>query len=135
MQIGSWCGSMGPIRATGEFLFDQRRTSEELTALHVDPSQQVGWAVRSGGGVSGVDWWRVGMRSSWHRSGADIRVSLSSRQRGEVIYGGGALAAFDVVVCLLVSGFRSLRETLGGRAEGRRRRCRASVGNVFRLVW
>jgi outer membrane receptor protein involved in Fe transport len=65
------------------------RTSEKLTAFHVDPSQQVGGAVQ----------WARGVRQWTFVAGADVldnrgtdteelsQVSLSSRQRGEGVYG------------------------------------------------
>ena len=65
------------------------RTSEKLTALHVDPSQQVGGAVQ----------WARGYRNLTVVAGGDVldtrgtdleqisEVSLSSRQRGEGVYG------------------------------------------------
>jgi outer membrane receptor protein involved in Fe transport len=65
------------------------RTSEKLTALHVDPSQQVGGAVQ----------WARGYRNLTVVAGGDVldnrgtdleqisEVSLSARQRGEGVYG------------------------------------------------
>jgi outer membrane receptor protein involved in Fe transport len=65
------------------------RTSEKLTALHVDPSQQVGGAVqwaRSYGKLTVVAGGDV-----LDNRGTDLerisRVSLSARQRGEGVYG------------------------------------------------
>src|SRR6202035_2788939 len=65
------------------------RTSEKLTALHFDPSQQVGGAVqwaRSYGKVTAVAGGDV-----LDSRGTDLEqisaVSLSSRQRGEGLYG------------------------------------------------
>jgi len=65
------------------------RTSEKLTALHVDPSQQVGGAVQ----------WARSFKRLTFVAGADVldnrgtdleqisEVSLSARQRGEGVYG------------------------------------------------
>ncbi len=65
------------------------RTSEKLTALHIDPSQQVGGAVQ----------WARSFRNLTVVAGGDVldsrgtdleqisEVSLSSRQRGEGVYG------------------------------------------------
>jgi outer membrane receptor protein involved in Fe transport len=65
------------------------RTSEKLTALHVDPSQQVGGAVQ----------WARSYRNLTLVAGGDVldnrgtdleqisEVSLSARQRGEGVYG------------------------------------------------
>jgi outer membrane receptor protein involved in Fe transport len=65
------------------------RTSEKLTALHIDPSQQVGGAVQ----------WARSYRNLTVVAGGDVldsrgtdleqisEVSLSSRQRGEGVYG------------------------------------------------
>ncbi len=65
------------------------RTSEKLTSLHLDPSQQVGGAVQ----------WARSFRSATVVAGGDVldsrgtdleelsEVSLSSRQRGEGVYG------------------------------------------------
>ena len=65
------------------------RTSEKLTAFHVDPSQQVGGAVQ----------WARSLRQWTFVAGADVldsrgtdteelsQVSLSSRQRAEGVYG------------------------------------------------
>ena len=65
------------------------RTSEKLTALHVDPSQQVGGAVQWG--RSFRRWTLVAGGDVLDNRGTDLeqisRVSLSARQRGEGIYG------------------------------------------------
>ena len=65
------------------------RTSERLTALHVDPSQQVGGAVQWGRSLR--RWTFVGGGDVLDNRGTDLEqlsnVSLSARQRGEGIYG------------------------------------------------
>jgi outer membrane receptor protein involved in Fe transport len=65
------------------------RTSEKLTALHVDPSQQVGGAVQWA--RSYRQWTVVAGGDVLDNRGTDLEqiseVSLSSRQRGEGVYG------------------------------------------------
>jgi outer membrane receptor protein involved in Fe transport len=65
------------------------RTSEKLTAFHVDPSQQVGGAVQWARGLR--QWTLVAGADVLDSRGTDIeersKVSLSSRQRGEGVYG------------------------------------------------
>ncbi len=65
------------------------RTSEKLTALHVDPSQQVGGAAQWA--RSYRQWTFVAGGDVLDNRGTDIEqismVSLSSRQRGEGVYG------------------------------------------------
>jgi outer membrane receptor protein involved in Fe transport len=65
------------------------RTSEKLTALHVDPSQQVGGAVQWARGYGKVT--VVAGGDVLDNRGTDLeqisRVSLSARQRGEGVYG------------------------------------------------
>jgi outer membrane receptor protein involved in Fe transport len=65
------------------------RTSEKLTALHVDPSQQVGGAVQWG--RSYRQWTVVAGGDVLDNRGTDLEqlseVSLSARQRGEGVYG------------------------------------------------
>ena len=65
------------------------RTSEKLTAFHVDPSQQVGGAVQWA--RSYRQWTLVAGADVLDNRGNDLeqlsRVSLSARQRGEGVYG------------------------------------------------
>jgi outer membrane receptor protein involved in Fe transport len=65
------------------------RTSEKLTAFHVDPSQQVGGAVQWA--RSHRQWTFVAGGDVLDNRGNDLEeishVSLSSRQRGEGVYG------------------------------------------------
>jgi len=65
------------------------RTSEELTALHIDPSQQVGGAVQWA--RSYRQWTLVAGGDVLDNRGNDLeeisQVSLSARQRGEGVYG------------------------------------------------
>jgi outer membrane receptor protein involved in Fe transport len=65
------------------------RTSEKLTALHVDPSQQVGGAVQWA--RSYRQWTVVAGGDVLDNRGNDLeelsQVSLSARQRGEGVYG------------------------------------------------
>ena len=97
------------------------RTSERLTAFHVDPSQQVGGAVQ----------WARSHRQWTFIAGGDVldtrgtdteelsEVSLSARQRGEGVYGEVLWTPCDVVHCVLFA-VRSLREL----------RCEASGGKA-----
>jgi outer membrane receptor protein involved in Fe transport len=65
------------------------RTSEKLTAFHVDPSQQVGGAVQWA--RSYRQWTLVAGGDVLDNRGTDLeelsKVSLSARQRGEGVYG------------------------------------------------
>jgi outer membrane receptor protein involved in Fe transport len=65
------------------------RTSEKLTAFHVDPSEEVGGAVQWGKTVRAVT--LVGGGDVLDNRGTDLeelsQVSLSARQRGEGVYG------------------------------------------------
>jgi len=65
------------------------RTSEKLTSLHVDPSQQVGGAVQWA--RSYRQWTMVAGGDVLDNRGTDLEqiseVSLSARQRGEGVYG------------------------------------------------
>jgi len=65
------------------------RTSEKLTALHVDPSQQVGGAVQWARSYG--RWTLVAGGDVLDNRGTDLeqisKVSLSARQRGEGVYG------------------------------------------------
>jgi outer membrane receptor protein involved in Fe transport len=65
------------------------RTSEKLTAFHVDPSQQVGGAVQWG--RSYREWTFVAGGDLLDNRGTDLeelsQVSLSARQQGEGVYG------------------------------------------------
>src|SRR5580698_7975812 len=65
------------------------RTSEKLTAFHVDPSQQVGGAVQWA--RSYRQWTMVAGGDVLDNRGTDLeelsQVSLSARQRGEGVYG------------------------------------------------
>jgi outer membrane receptor protein involved in Fe transport len=65
------------------------RTSEKLTAFHVDPSQEVGGAVQWG--RSYRQWTFVAGGDVLDNRGTDLeelsQVSLSGRQRGEGVYG------------------------------------------------
>ena len=65
------------------------RTSEKLTAFHIDPSQQVGGAVQWA--RSYRQWTVVAGGDVLDNRGTDLEeiseVSLSSRQRGEGVYG------------------------------------------------
>ena len=65
------------------------RTSEKLTAFHVDPSQQVGGAVQWARGYR--RWTVVAGGDVLDNRGTDFeqlsQVSLSARQRGEGVYG------------------------------------------------
>jgi outer membrane receptor protein involved in Fe transport len=65
------------------------RTSEKLTSLHVDPSQQVGGAVQWA--RSYRQWTLVAGADVLDNRGTDLEelsmVSLSARQRGEGVYG------------------------------------------------
>jgi outer membrane receptor protein involved in Fe transport len=65
------------------------RTSEKLTAFHVDPSQQVGGAVQWARGYR--QWTVVAGGDVLDNRGTDLeqlsQVSLSARQRGEGVYG------------------------------------------------
>ncbi len=65
------------------------RTSERLTAFHVDPSQQVGGAVQWA--RSHRQWTFVAGGDVLDNRGTDLeelsKVSLSARQRGEGVYG------------------------------------------------
>lgn len=65
------------------------RTSEKLTALHVDPSQQVGGTVQWA--RSYRKWTAVAGGDVLDNRGTDLeqisRVSVSTRQRGEGVYG------------------------------------------------
>jgi outer membrane receptor protein involved in Fe transport len=65
------------------------RTSEKLTAFHVDPSQQVGGAVQWARSFG--QWTLVAGGDVLDNRGTDVeeisKVSLSARQRGEGVYG------------------------------------------------
>jgi outer membrane receptor protein involved in Fe transport len=70
-------------------LINSTRTSEKLTALHLDPSQQVGGAVQWARSYG--KWTVVAGGDVLDNRGTDLeqisKVSLSARQRGEGVYG------------------------------------------------